>query len=138
GNMYFQSFGAVAIVKVNASWFHVRERGSFSGIFGTMIASGIFMAYTVNGWVLSTAARLAGSTELAQAKSVFLVPGVLLLVMFFVELVLLKDRPSEAGQQDFDTGDASSGNEDLPLRTIMWRIFTNPIILTVALIEFCT
>ena len=26
-NMYFQSFGAVAIVKVNASWFHVRERG---------------------------------------------------------------------------------------------------------------
>ena len=26
-NMYFQSFGAVAIVKVNAPWFHVRERG---------------------------------------------------------------------------------------------------------------
>ncbi|MBU1937228.1 MFS transporter, partial [bacterium] len=30
-NMYFQSFGAVAIVKVNASWFHVRERGVFGG-----------------------------------------------------------------------------------------------------------
>ena len=39
-NMYFQSFGAVAIVKVNASWFHVKERGGFSGIFGTMISSG--------------------------------------------------------------------------------------------------
>jgi OPA family glycerol-3-phosphate transporter-like MFS transporter len=26
GNMYFQSFGAVSIVKVNAHWFHVRER----------------------------------------------------------------------------------------------------------------
>src|SRR5690606_954391 len=25
-NMYFQSFGAVSIVKVNASWFHVKER----------------------------------------------------------------------------------------------------------------
>ncbi|MEZ4655585.1 MAG: hypothetical protein R3E12_18850 [Candidatus Eisenbacteria bacterium] len=24
-NMYFQSFGAVAIVKVNAAWFHVRR-----------------------------------------------------------------------------------------------------------------
>ena len=40
-NMYFQSFGAVAVVKVNAPWFHVRERGGFGGIFGTMIASGI-------------------------------------------------------------------------------------------------
>ena len=36
-NMYFQSFGAVSIVKVNAHWFHVRERCGFSGIFGTMI-----------------------------------------------------------------------------------------------------
>src|SRR5512141_3019759 len=26
-NMYFQSFGALSVVKVNASWFHVRERG---------------------------------------------------------------------------------------------------------------
>jgi sugar phosphate permease len=55
-NMYFQSFGAVAIVKVNAYWFHVRERGGFSGIFGTMISSGIFLAFTVNGWVLSMVA----------------------------------------------------------------------------------
>jgi OPA family glycerol-3-phosphate transporter-like MFS transporter len=37
-NMYFQSYGAVAIVKVNAHWFHVTERGGFSGIFGTMIS----------------------------------------------------------------------------------------------------
>ena len=47
-NMYFQSFGALSIVKVNSHWFHVRERGGFSGIFGTMISSGIFMAFTVN------------------------------------------------------------------------------------------
>ena len=30
-NMYFQSFGAVSIVKVNAAWFHIRERGVFGG-----------------------------------------------------------------------------------------------------------
>jgi len=48
-NMYFQSFGALSIVKVNAHWFHVNERGGFSGIFGTMISSGIFFAFTVNG-----------------------------------------------------------------------------------------
>ena len=36
-NMYFQSFGAVAIVKVNSAWFHLRERGTFGGIFGILI-----------------------------------------------------------------------------------------------------
>ncbi|MDP6955219.1 MAG: MFS transporter, partial [Planctomycetota bacterium] len=40
-NMYFQSFGAVAIVKVNAPWFHVRERGVFGAIFGILISLGI-------------------------------------------------------------------------------------------------
>src|SRR5689334_11454733 len=31
-NQYFQSFGALSVVKVNAPWFHVRERGVFGGI----------------------------------------------------------------------------------------------------------
>jgi len=29
-NMYFQSFGALSVVKVNAPWFHVKERGVFA------------------------------------------------------------------------------------------------------------
>jgi len=32
-NMYFQSYGAVAVVKVNSFWFHVKERGIVGGIF---------------------------------------------------------------------------------------------------------
>ena len=32
-NMYFQSYGAVSIIKVKAHWFHVRERGVFGAIF---------------------------------------------------------------------------------------------------------
>ena len=44
-NMYFQSFGAVAIIKVNASWFHLRERGTFGGIFGTLISLGLYFAF---------------------------------------------------------------------------------------------
>jgi OPA family glycerol-3-phosphate transporter-like MFS transporter len=137
-NMYFQSYGAVAIVKVNAHWFHVRERGGFSGIFGTMISSGIFLAFTVNGWILDFAA--AGTSEAAAAKWVFFAPAALLFLFFLIESVLLKDRPAEAGFEDFDTLDASSGEEglDIPLIQIMKRVILNPIILTVALIEFCT
>lgn len=137
-NMYFQSAAAVAIVKVNASWFHVRERGGFSGIFGTMISSGIFFAFTVNGWVLDWTSHL-GPGGKGAPWWVFLVPSMLLLTFFVLELILLRDRPSQAGFQDFDTGDASSGEGDnVRLLAVVKRVLTNPIILTVALIEFCT
>ncbi len=137
-NMYFQSFGAVAIVKVNAHWFHVRERGGFSGIFGTMISSGIFMAFTVNGWILDAVSSGGGSKAIA-AKWVFYTPAALLVIIFAVELFLLKDRPGQAGHADFDTGDASSGQaDDVSVRQLFKRIFTNPVIMTVAAIEFCT
>ena len=38
-NMYFQSFGALSVVKVNSAWFHVRERGLLGGVFGAMIST---------------------------------------------------------------------------------------------------
>ena len=44
-NMYFQSFGAIAVVKCNAPWFHVRERGVFGAIFGILISLGIYFAF---------------------------------------------------------------------------------------------
>src|SRR5260370_36570938 len=45
-NCYFQSFGALSVVKVNAPWFHVRERGFFGGVFGIMISVGYTLALT--------------------------------------------------------------------------------------------
>ena len=141
-NMYFQSFGAVSIVKVNAHWFHVTERGGFSGIFGTMISSGIFLAFTVNELLLKAAQRVwpdAPGPNVAWV--VFAIPAALLAVFFVIELSLLRDRPSQAGHQDFDTGDASSGDTSdtpIPVMTLFKRILTHPVILTVALIEFCT
>ncbi|MEZ4219566.1 MAG: MFS transporter [Polyangiaceae bacterium] len=140
-NMYFQSFGAVSIVKVNAHWFHVTERGGFSGIFGTMISSGIFLAFTVNDVLLRIAQRVTGGDGQHVAWVVFALPGLFLGLFFLIELFLLRDRPSQAGHEDFDTGDASSGESDetpIPALQLIRRILTNPIILTVACIEFCT
>lgn len=139
-NMYFQSFGAVAIVKVNASWFHVRERGGFSGIFGIMIASGIYFAFDVNERVLRAIEARTPPGEILASWIVFLLPATLLAIMLVVELVLLRDWPSQAGHEDIETGDASSGEEHVKVSTleIMKRILTNPVILTVAAIEFCT
>jgi sugar phosphate permease len=137
-NMYFQSYGAVSIVKVNAHWFHIRERGGFSGIFGAMISSGLFLSYTVNGWFLDLGAALWPGRP--SQWIVFFAPAVLLGVFTFIEFFLLRDRPSHAGHRDFDTGDASSGEDEAPIPTkeIFRRLFTNPVLLTVAGIEFCT
>ncbi len=139
GNMYFQSFGAVSIVKVNAHWFHVNERGGFSGVFGTMIASGIFFAFTGNAWILGAFEKMMPGRNVVW--TVFIVPAALLATIFAIEFSLLRDRPSQAGLSDFDTGDASSGDtseDPIPTLQLFKRLFTNPIILTVASIEFCT
>ena len=141
-NMYFQSYGAVSIVKVNANWFHVNERGTFSGIFGIMISTGIFLAFDVSGMIL--ASPLVKGMGFGGGNAiwwVFFSPAILLATMVAIETFLLKDRPGQAGHRDFDTGDASSG-EDLeariPTLTLLKRILTNPIILIIASIEFCT
>ena len=63
-NGYFQSFGALSIVKVNAQWFHVRERGTFAGIFGVLIRIGLllgFLAGSADRYGSSASVRVFGS-----------------------------------------------------------------------------
>jgi len=131
-NQYFQSFGALSVVKVNAPWFHVQERGIFGGIFGIMISSGYLLAFTVGGWILSY----------MEWYWVFLIPSILLAVMFVVDMVLVKDRPSQAGFPDLDTGDATSKDADkdkpVDFGYLVRRVFTHPVILTIIAAEFCT
>lgn len=138
-NMYFQSYGAVAIVKVNAHWFHVRERGTFSGIFGIMISTGLFLAFDVSEKIL----RYVQKDSLNSPEGVwwvFFVPSMLLFTFFLIEIFILKDKPSQAGFKDFDTQDASSGEDDIapPILDVLKRVLTNKIIITIALVEFCT
>lgn len=129
-NMYFQSFGAVAIVKVNAAWFHVRERGVFSGIFGILISLGVYFAFD---W---------GSAIVAHFPTwwVFFVPAVILATFFVIDLFWVRDTPSDAGLVDFDTADASSGDTGpaLGVFEVAKRMLTNRIILTIVAIEFCS
>lgn len=129
-NMYFQSFGAVAIVKVNAPWFHVQERGVFGAIFGILISLGIYFAYDWSEIVVS----------FFPIPWVFFVPAMFLAVFFVLDVFLVKNTPGEAGFDDFDTADASSGDDGprLPVLAVMKMMVTNPIILTIAAIEFCS
>jgi OPA family glycerol-3-phosphate transporter-like MFS transporter len=132
-NMYFQSFAAVSIVKVNAAWFHITERGVFGGIFGIMISSGLFLAYTVSPMLMS---RIFPD----QPYLYFGIPGAVLLVMCAVTYLIIKDTPADVGYHDFSTGtDTEFDQADrLSLGQILKRILTHRIVLTIACIEFCT
>jgi OPA family glycerol-3-phosphate transporter-like MFS transporter len=131
-NMYFQSFGAVAIVKCNAPWFHVRERGVFGAIFGILISLGIYFAYDINYRILSV--------ESLGVTGVFLIPAVLLISFWVLDFFVVENTPGEAGLDDFDTADASSGDDGPPLGpvAVFKKMLTNPVIMTIALIEFCS
>ena len=131
-NQYFQSFGALSIVKVNSHWFHVKERGVFGGIFGIMISSGYLLAYTVGGWILSYFPWFY----------VFLVPSAAIFIMFLIDLFMVKDKPSQAGYEDFNTGDATADDPDKD-KPVDWgylikKVFSNPVIITITVPEFCT
>jgi OPA family glycerol-3-phosphate transporter-like MFS transporter len=137
-NMYFQSYGAVAIVKVNSSWFHVRERGTFGGIFGILISLGLYFAFDWCQYIVNFTESMNPTSP--HYWLVFFIPAGILLFWVLLDFFILHDYPRQAGYQDFDTGDASSGEtEDLiGIKEVLVRIFTNPVIITVGLIEFCT
>lgn len=150
-NMYFQSFGAVSIVKVNAAWFHVRERGVQGGVFGILISLGIYFGYDWGRLIVKAAPE---SPYLA-----FLTPAAILVAMFVVAYMLIRDNPSDAGFKDFDVGDASSNqatlsDDDLATKwptasrilnktgvrvlDVFGRMMTNRVMVIIIAIEFCT
>jgi len=131
-NMYFQSFGAVSIVKVNAHWFHVRERGVFGGIFGILISLGIYFAFDWGGMIVKQWPQ--------NVEYVFFIPAAILVLFAALDFRWVFDLPSETGHPDVEVGDASSGETGPPpkLAQVAARMFSNPVIVTIALIEFCS
>ncbi|MFP2925368.1 MFS transporter [Pyxidicoccus sp. 3LG] len=129
-NMYFQSFGAVSIVKVNASWFHVRERGQLGGVFGILISLGVYFAYDWSRLIINV----------APTYWAFFVPAAILAVFVVLDYFVIRDTPSDTGHPDFDTADASSGDTGprLGVGAVLLRMLSNPTIIFILLIEFCS
>ncbi|HEY6461928.1 MAG TPA: MFS transporter [Polyangiaceae bacterium] len=135
-NMYFQSFGAISVVKVNSAWFHWRERGLIGGVFGSMISLGYYLALGIGGLVYAHLPFWA----------LFLVPACVLLVMLLVDAFLVRDRPGLAGHSDFDTGDEpdepdagpTGQGPALTFDEVAARVLRHPVLRRLAVAEFCT
>ena len=153
-NMYFQSYGAVSIIKVKANWFHVRERGVFGAIFGTLISFGVYFAFDwgqaiINmtkvdapmamGWVTVLVRRIfSPEGEGVDATwAVFLIPAAILLGWAVLDVWLIKDIPEQAGFPHLDTHDASSGrmHEEYTAIDLLKMVFLNPLLMMFAFVE---
>lgn len=128
-NAYFQSYSAVALIKVNSAWFHIRERGVFSAIFGSMIQSGRAFIFIIGGIAVT----------FLPWQWVFFIPAGIMALMGALTWRIVRDAPEDAGQPAFDTADGSAGDESaVTLRYLAKRVFANPVTLTIAVAEFCT
>jgi MFS transporter, OPA family, glycerol-3-phosphate transporter len=153
-NMYFQSYGAVSIIKVKAYWFHVRERGVFGAIFGTLISFGVYFAFDWGkaivdmakaspkgeiGWLHALIQRVfvPEAAPVNATWAVFFIPAAILLIWALLDWWLIKDTPEEADFPHFDTHDASSGQMHVELTALdlLKKVFTSPLMLMIAIIE---
>jgi OPA family glycerol-3-phosphate transporter-like MFS transporter len=154
-NMFFQSFGAVSTIKIKSFWFHVRERGTFGAIFGTLISLGVYFAFDW-GDAIANAVKLdhnSNSAVYSLLNSIFIldgrtipalwliffIPAIIMIFWAFIDLLVLKDTPDAAGFDRLDTHDASHGDDHerkFSYSELMKKIFSNKIIWTIGIIEF--
>jgi MFS transporter, OPA family, glycerol-3-phosphate transporter len=123
-NGYFQSFGALSIVKVNAQWFHIRERGTFAGIFGVLIRFGLILAF----WVVP---RLAKHVPFEWA---FWIPAAGVAVLLVLNYLLMENTPADVGFEGLDTGDGSAVGDEkpAPLGEVLKKVFASRAAWTIA------
>jgi MFS transporter, OPA family, glycerol-3-phosphate transporter len=153
-NMYFQSYGAMSIIKVKAYWFHVRERGIFGAIFGTLISFGVYFAFDwgasivamtkaqptgPSGWLQELLRKLfvPANSAVDATWAVFFIPAAILLVWVLLDIWLIKDTPEEAGFPHLDTCDASSGEMHLEFSVLdlLKKVFVSRVMLLIAVVE---
>ena len=124
-NGYFQSYGALSIVKVNAQWFHVRERGTFSGVFGVLIRLGLLLAFQGVPLILLV----------LPWQYAFWIPGLCVGVLMVVNYFVMQNSPKDAGLGDFETGDEAGDDETKPpsLKFIIRKVFGSRVMWMIAL-----
>lgn len=155
-NMFFQSFGAISTIKVKSSWFHVRERGTFGAIFGTLISLGVYFSFDWTDALAKAVSHKFDGTPSALHDAldsvfgissnpvsaywlIFYIPAILLAIWAVIDFILIHDTPEKAGLGEFHTHDASHDGIHDHLNNwfkVIKMVFTNKIIIMIGIIEF--
>lgn len=137
---YMQSFGAPGMIKMNAAWFHRKERGRFAGIFGFMINIGRFSA----NWLIPSIVggfMLLGLIHVPPQhwRWAFWVPAIITTVVALYMAMVVKETPEQAGFHRPDPDEPHDASEpDATLWTVIRVIASNPAVWICALAYACT
>ena len=136
---YLQAFGAPGMVKINAAWFHRRERGRFAGIFGFMINLGRFGIFKIGP------ALLAGFSFLGLVRIpplhwrwLFWIPAAIALGVGILMALTVKDTPEEANFPPLNPEEETAGRGQVDVVDVLKTIATNPVIWIIACAYACT
>jgi OPA family glycerol-3-phosphate transporter-like MFS transporter len=122
-NAYFQSFGALSIVKINAHWFHISERGTFGAIFGVLIRLGLIFAFSGVPFIAS----------ILPWQWAFWVPAICVGLLGTLTWLFVVDSPDQAGLPVFDTGEGDDGGPKVRVRDVAKKIFTSRVMWMIAI-----
>jgi len=131
-NGYFQAFGAPSIVKINANWFSLTERGTFTGIFGFMIQAGRLGINFLGPFVMATYGW----------RYAFFLPPLVTFTVLIATFFMVRDNPEDCGFKNFvkyGEGGTEEPDEKPPeLSYIFKKVFTSKILWIISGAYFCT
>lgn len=129
-NGYFQAFGAPSIVHVNGNWFGIKERGTFTGIFGMMIQLGRFGITLLGGFLIAN----------YDWTALFFVPAAITAGFAIIGWFAIRDQPEDLGFEPPDMGahDQHSDTKPLGIAATMKKVLTSPVLWVISGAYFCT
>ena len=129
-NGYFQAFGAPSIVSVNGNWFAMKERGTFTGIFGMMIQLGRFGITLLGGFLIAN----------FNWPFIFVVPAAITLLFAVLAWFAIRDNPEDLGFTAPDMGahDPHTDVKPAGFAYTFKKVFTSPALWVISGAYFCT
>lgn len=91
GNRFVQSLGWVGMVKVSSRWFSYHSYGTVMGIMSLSFLFGDAVSRSFMAWLIGHGLGWRG---------IFMVAGGTLLLLFLINLVLLKENPGAVGETE--------------------------------------
>jgi OPA family glycerol-3-phosphate transporter-like MFS transporter len=128
-NGYFQAFGAPSIVSVNGNWFALKERGTFTGIFGMMIQLGRFAVTLLGGWLIVN----------YDWPALFLVPSAITALFVIIGWFSIRDHPEDFGFDPPDMGTHEhEGTAPAGFAYTMKKVLSSRTLWIISAAYFCT
>lgn len=124
-NHYFQSFGALSIVKINTAWFKVHERGKLAGLFSICIQFGRFLGTFVCSLLVAV----------LPWQYIFWIPALLLGSITILNWKYLKNSPEAIGYNYFNT--PTIKQEDVKISLVLKKVFASKTMWLFAFISMC-